>query len=350
MKKMVSMVVLAGLVLTTPVFAEEDLSVQISELRAVVETVFPASQIDEFMPADKEEAVKWLESLSDSKHLYTERRQSLERVFDADDIDTFLQSRDPLEGLDKLKLPAGRLNSFVENMQAASIGKFTEQQALDLINREIDFATLTPRHVSHLESSPPASIHVENVENWSIHDITAIMRTAPGRGVAVELTSMWRVRSHEVYQMVVEQGMPIADGEVVTVELYHIYSFLYQGYRPEDLQEFMRHIQSYVRRWLRDNDMPIVVQPDGTNPVAEAMQPIIDAVNAPMMEGLEQAVLDVGGPQINIDRSMQEELEALKESVWYGDKPANATNVNAIRFLLGTQGYNEWVQAYNSQL
>ncbi len=349
MRKLVSVAVLAGLVLTGPVFAEEDLSVQISELRAVVETVFPASQIDEFMPEDQAEAVSWLENIIDHKGRYQAARTSIERIFSVEDFDDFLHGMNPSAAINSAVTLQERLESFIKGMQSESLGEFSEQQAIDLINREVDFSTLTPRLVSFLESSQPSRQDVEFVESFSPSDIRAINRTRSGR-VLVRQTAIWQVRSYEGYQMIVEQEMPVADGAVVTVELYHIYRFLYQGYQPSDLQEFMRHIQSYVRRWLRDNNMPIVVQPDGTNPVTVAMQPIIDAVNAPMMAGLEQAVLDVGGPQVNVDRSMQSKLEELKEAVWYGDKPTDTRNINAIRFLLGTQGYNEWVQAYNSQL
>jgi hypothetical protein len=132
------------------------------------------------------------------------------------------------------------------------------------------------------------------------------------------------------------------------IEQSRIELFLYLDYNRIYVTQILDGIQSDVRRKLRDEGKSIVTV-DGVNPIEEAMRPLFTACNAPMLEGLEAAVAEVNGKTVVVDRSMKGDLANLQEQVWYGDAHANGVNLNGIRYLLGTEGYNKWVSEYNGK-
>jgi hypothetical protein len=111
---------------------------------------------------------------------------------------------------------------------------------------------------------------------------------------------------------------------------------------------FGDHAQALVRRKLRDDGKGIVTV-NGTNPVAVAMAPVIAAANAPMLQGLEEAFLDVMGETVSVDRSTQAEYEALRDAVWVGAVVANRDIQEKLIFLMGVSNYNAWVEEFNAQ-
>ena len=111
---------------------------------------------------------------------------------------------------------------------------------------------------------------------------------------------------------------------------------------------FGRNVQALVRRKLRDEGKGIVTV-NGTNPVAVAMAPVIAAANAPMLQGLEEAFLDVMDETVSVDRSVQAEYEALRDAVWVGDVVAGRGVQEKLIFLMGVSNYNAWVEAFNAQ-
>ena len=120
------------------------------------------------------------------------------------------------------------------------------------------------------------------------------------------------------------------------------------GFNTGHLRRLLEGIQSDVRHKLRDEGKGIVTV-DGVNPMETAMQPLFKACNAPMLLGLEGAIAAVTGDRVKVDRSMKDEIEAMKDEVWYGDGPASGARRDAIHFLLGTEGYNAWAAAYNGK-
>jgi len=220
----------------------------------------------------------------------------------------------------------------------------TETQMIEIIKNKFDWRQLNAKQVSFLYSQQPSKLAVDLVNNFSLSNVL--------KPVTSIEQYFWEVKSYDGFKLIVEQRTPLLNGQIVGMEFYWVNQFLYSGtnlrYSPNYLQNFMFSIEKKVRKWMRDNSLTIVMQPDKTNPVTIQMQPIIQAVNEPMMQGLEEAVAKFG-VSITVDRTMKNKLEILQQAVWNGDEKATLQNINAIRFLLGTAKYNEWAAKYNGQ-
>ena len=83
------------------------------------------------------------------------------------------------------------------------------------------------------------------------------------------------------------------------------------------------------------------------------MQPVIDALNAPMFEGLETALGDLTGETYNredfVGTAELAMLVKLYEDVDFGFVIPDDYALRRIRFYLGTSAFNVWVAGYNGQ-
>jgi hypothetical protein len=85
------------------------------------------------------------------------------------------------------------------------------------------------------------------------------------------------------------------------------------------------------------------------NPIEQEMKPIVDALNAPKLAGLEAALTGIGVDASGIvrDEAVWEPIIADKDAIFYGDKKAHPEQDGGIILLLGPEGYNLWVKQYN---
>jgi len=107
--------------------------------------------------------------------------------------------------------------------------------------------------------------------------------------------------------------------------------------------------QSAVKRALRAKGQTFVSR-NGVNPIEEAMKPVVVALNAPKLAGLEAALRGIGADIADIERSaaIWGPIVAEKDAIMLGDKPAHQNADGGIILLLGPAMYNKWVDEYNN--
>jgi hypothetical protein len=99
--------------------------------------------------------------------------------------------------------------------------------------------------------------------------------------------------------------------------------------------------------FLRNSGKSFVEQ-NGVNPIQTIIQPVINALNAPLCTGLESALSTLGFATTNIDRTaLTNDVAAYKDDIFYGRQDANPLVNGSILILLGADGYNQWVNLYN---
>ena len=85
-----------------------------------------------------------------------------------------------------------------------------------------------------------------------------------------------------------------------------------------------------------------------SNPIEARLRPVVDALNAPECEGLEAALRSFGFEVRDMDRTkLRNDVRKYADSIMNGETPANPANDGSIAVLLGPDGYNAWVKAYN---
>ena len=85
-----------------------------------------------------------------------------------------------------------------------------------------------------------------------------------------------------------------------------------------------------------------------SNPIEARLRPVVDALNAPECEGLEAALRSFGFEVRDMDRSkLRNDVRKYADTIMNGDTPADPANDGSIAVLLGPDGYNAWVKAYN---
>ena len=96
-----------------------------------------------------------------------------------------------------------------------------------------------------------------------------------------------------------------------------------------------------------------ITEKDGVDPVRDAMSGIAAALNAPRMAGLRDAALAVGldipQPEFSfVPTAESVEGRAFIDRIYNGDASFNAANTGYLRYMLGTDGYNAFVERYNA--
>ena len=95
--------------------------------------------------------------------------------------------------------------------------------------------------------------------------------------------------------------------------------------------------------------MKIVVEGD-SNPVQVEMDKLTAALNAPRLVGLKEwfAKFYPEYKWIDSEWETDEEIEALKDAVYNGEREFGIREKNVLRVNLGMVKYNEFVEAYNN--
>jgi len=118
--------------------------------------------------------------------------------------------------------------------------------------------------------------------------------------------------------------------------------------------EIANKLPKQIKRYLRKNNKSFVsvLGPDGkvsVNPIADCSKPIIDALNAPQCIGLEAELRKIGFEVDDFDRTR---LNALipkhMDDIMYGEIPYSDSIIGSILIYLGVDGYNAWVNEYNT--
>ena len=93
-----------------------------------------------------------------------------------------------------------------------------------------------------------------------------------------------------------------------------------------------------------------LVGPDGVNPVEGPAKAFIAALQAPKSAGLKEwvAVYCPDYKWVEPEWKSAEEIEALKNAVYWGDKPFDMKNKMILSGHLGLDGFNEFVKKYNN--
>ena len=110
------------------------------------------------------------------------------------------------------------------------------------------------------------------------------------------------------------------------------------------------HAIVLARAVLRSEGKSFVAK-DGVNPLAAKVQPVVDALNAPVCEGLETALRGLGADVRDYDRnSLVKFADTWREPIMRGDLSASEAGryLGKMAIVLGTDGYNRFVDEYNN--
>lgn len=106
--------------------------------------------------------------------------------------------------------------------------------------------------------------------------------------------------------------------------------------------------KTFVARTLVTTNAAGVVTSALSNPIEARLRPVVDALNAPECEGLEAALRSFGFEVGDMDRAkLRNDVRKYADAVMNGDLPADPANDGSVAVLLGPDGYNAWVKAYN---
>lgn len=92
------------------------------------------------------------------------------------------------------------------------------------------------------------------------------------------------------------------------------------------------------------------VERDGVNPLADAVRPVVEALNAPMALGLEEALRGLGADVEDRDRSeLQAMTMRLRDEVLRGDRIGRqrARILGRLSIGLGVDAFNAFVEEHN---
>ena len=103
-----------------------------------------------------------------------------------------------------------------------------------------------------------------------------------------------------------------------------------------------------IKRKLREQGKSFVTK-DGVNPVEQYLTRLNTALNAPRFAGLNEWLAELGYKErIDLSRlPSEQEVEALKEAVMYGEKNMTGQVKIHLYVCLGVDGYNQFVKEYN---
>lgn len=105
-----------------------------------------------------------------------------------------------------------------------------------------------------------------------------------------------------------------------------------------------------IKHKLREDGKSFVVR-NKVNPIQELLTPIVNALNAYRLEGLN-AALKAAGMDYGLDFEGQlyaeDYINSIKNKVLYGEKPIRSLEP-LLRTHLGVDKYNEFVRTYNGE-
>lgn len=118
----------------------------------------------------------------------------------------------------------------------------------------------------------------------------------------------------------------------------------------KELRIILSHAQNQVKRHIREKGGSFLVGADGKNPVQDAIDPLLAALNRPRMQGLREWVAELFPDYAWTEPSWLSEgdLKRLMDDVFYGKKDLNKSIQGVLRVNLGVDGYNEFIKKYNN--
>lgn len=124
-------------------------------------------------------------------------------------------------------------------------------------------------------------------------------------------------------------------------------SRVYRGNKKE--ASIVGAATKYVKRRIREMGGTFVVGPDGKNPVQDAVDSLVSALNAPKMSGVKEWLAKWAPDYKWVDVGWMSDADVakLKDDVFYGEKPFNLANMEILKIHLGVDAYNEFVKKYN---
>lgn len=120
---------------------------------------------------------------------------------------------------------------------------------------------------------------------------------------------------------------------------------------PSTVKALSNEATSVVKRWLRKNGKTFVVGEDGKNPVQEEIDKLVTALQSPFPGVGAKAWFATHLPDyewIDFDAPTAQEIEDLKDAVFYGEKPLDAKNSVLLQYGLGVDAYNAFIEEYNN--
>ncbi len=162
------------------------------------------------------------------------------------------------------------------------------------------------------------------------------------RPVAAELALKYEVR----------QGRPTVTVESESADLVSML-LAAEPMRMWDADRLRQTIKDHAvrlaRRQLREQGLSFVTH-DGVNPLTEAVVPVVDALNAPLAQGLEAALRSLGADVADRDRADLQAMTAkAREDVMLGDLTRHQTEgmLGRLSIGLGVEAFNGFVEEYN---
>lgn len=107
-------------------------------------------------------------------------------------------------------------------------------------------------------------------------------------------------------------------------------------------------VQKEIKRRMRMQGMSITVK-DGVNPVQLEVDRLTAAFNAPRYAGVKEWFAKYYPEYTWVDsvQMTDEQVNKMKDDVFYGDRPFRNKEQAALRFYLGVEEYNKFVKAFN---
>ncbi|MEI7901802.1 MAG: hypothetical protein WCK89_16230 [bacterium] len=107
-------------------------------------------------------------------------------------------------------------------------------------------------------------------------------------------------------------------------------------------------LEKAAKKKLRDEGKTFVTR-NGVNPLEVALRPVVAALNAPRLEGIEAALaaFDILLPAGARSEKVWAAVEAYKGDIFSGERPADPGLDGAVVVMLGPDGYNAWVKEFN---
>ena len=103
-----------------------------------------------------------------------------------------------------------------------------------------------------------------------------------------------------------------------------------------------------ARQALRAQGKTFVLTKDGGNPLEAVVKPVLTALNAPMCDGLEKALRDLGATVTDKDRdALPKTTGDWQLLIMTGDDSSLNWHLGKIQIVLGAEGYNRWIKEYN---
>lgn len=104
-----------------------------------------------------------------------------------------------------------------------------------------------------------------------------------------------------------------------------------------------------IKKWLRKSGKSFLTKEDGTNPVQSEVDALQTALNAPKFAGLREWVTKIWSDYQWVEPTWMtnEEINQLKDDIYYGQKDFDIKNKILLQSHLGTDAYNAFVEEYN---